>query len=102
MDIGKSIKKFFDNMNAKGIAVPLLRDSVTGKPSVTFSMFYICSIISILGLLGKFANLFNTVDLESAKELVIVFGSIYCGRSIIRGNLTSEKTDGGVKQDEQK
>lgn len=88
----EKLKEQVQKMNSLGIPVPLFRDSLTGKPSITFTFFYFSSVIAILGVLGRVAKLVSSVDSDAAKELVIVFGCFYLGRAITRGNTTSEPT----------
>ena len=92
------IKKIIEDLNKKGIPVPVFRDNVSGKPSITYTLFYITGFICILSLIGKFVSKVTTVDFDSAKELVIVFGSLYLGRKVIGGNTTSEKTEEGKNE----
>lgn len=79
------IKEFVLRLNEIGIPVPIIRDGVTGKPSLTFTLCYINGIIALGGLIGKITKLTDGVDLDSAKEMLIVTGSLYLGRTLTRG-----------------
>src|SRR6266487_3486677 len=76
------IKGFFKKLNESGLPVPIFRDGVTGKPSITFTLFYLNGIIAIGGLLGRFSKLVSNVDVDAAKELLLVTGGIYLGRQV--------------------
>jgi hypothetical protein len=45
------VKQFFSDMNSKGVAIPILRDS-SGLPSVSLTLLVISSVFVMLGLLS--------------------------------------------------
>jgi hypothetical protein len=71
--------------NEKGIYVPLLRDTQTGKGSVTLTMFWISFNIAILALIGKISKLAGDIDYSSVIWLYAVTGAFYLGRKVQTG-----------------
>lgn len=79
--------------NEKGIYIPLLRDSTTGKGSVTLTMFWISFNIAILALIGKVARLAGDIDYSSVIWLYAVTGAFYLGRKIQTGKTGADLGD---------
>jgi hypothetical protein len=71
--------------NEKGIYIPLLRDTMTGKGSVTLTMFWIAFNIAILALIGKVSKLAGDIEYSSVIWLYAVTGAFYLGRKIQTG-----------------
>lgn len=80
----ENLKSLIRKWNETGYPNFVLQDKMTGKPSITYTLFYINGIIAVGGLLGRFANLVAGVDADAAKELLIVTGGLYLGRTLTR------------------
>jgi hypothetical protein len=78
----EKIKKIFDDLNKKGIAIPMLRDSRTGEGSVTMTMMIISFNTCLFGQLGKFAKILGSVDLSQANYLFLITSGLYLGRKL--------------------
>lgn len=80
--------EFVRNMNAKGIPMPLLRDSRTQKGSATLTMFWIAFNLCVIGLIGKWSKQLDGIDVGNALQLLMITGGFYLGRSVIKGKDT--------------
>jgi hypothetical protein len=77
------IKQFIDDLNAKGIPLPLIR--LDGKPTFTGTLAFISFNTALLGQIGKVTNLIGEVDLTAASYLFLISLSAYLGRKIQTG-----------------
>lgn len=87
--------------NEKGIYIPLLRDTTSGKGSVTLTMFWISFNIAILALIGKVAKLAGDIDYSSVIWLYGVTGAFYLGRKVQTGK-TGADIGGNVNEPSEK
>ena len=85
--LGKIIKE----LQEKGLPLIILRDNVTGKPSITYSFFVISGVLVILGLIGKFAKVSGGIDMENALSFFYGCGAMYVGRKMTNKNNDSTK-----------
>lgn len=85
------IKKIIKELQEKGFPIIILRDNLTGKPSITYSFFVISGILVILGLLGKFAKVSGGIDIENALSFFYGCGAMYIGRKLTVKNDNSPK-----------
>lgn len=76
------IKELIKRLQAKGLPIIILRDNLTGKPSITFSFFVISGLLVILGLIGKFAKVSGGIDMDNALNFFYGCGAMYIGRKI--------------------
>lgn len=74
--------KIIKELQEKGLPLIILRDSVTGKPSITYSFFVISGLLVILGLIGKFAKVSGGIDMDNALNFFYGCGAMYIGRKI--------------------
>jgi len=77
----KCLKNKLIELNEEGIPIPLLRDNVKNRGSVTLTMFVIAFNVAILALVGKVAKMADGIDYSSVLLLLTVTGSFYLGRS---------------------
>jgi hypothetical protein len=77
----QDIRDFISRMNAKGVPLPLIRDSKTGIGSVSLTLVFLSSIYVQLALLNSFALLFKGVDVINALYWHGLCLSLYFGRS---------------------
>jgi hypothetical protein len=85
------IRKIIKELQDKGLPLIILRDSVTGKPSITYSFFVISGVLVILGLVGKFAKVSGGIDMENALSFFYGCGAMYVGRKMTSKNNDSTK-----------
>lgn len=89
----KELKKVFEEMNKKGIPLPMIR--VDGKPSITATFAFISFNTALLGQLGKVTNILGGVDLDAANYLFFGCLFAYLGRRITaeKGKIESDKSE---------
>lgn len=90
------LKNFVDNMNDKGIPIPLVRDPKTGKGSVSLTLVFISFNVALLGLIGKISGWFGGVDLTQAITLFGICAGLYWGRKFQRDGSKVEISDKSV------
>lgn len=76
------IKEFVKKLNENGVPLPMLRDPVNGKSSVSLTMMFIAFNINIAGLIGKLSGFLGEVDLGGANTLFITTAGLYFARRI--------------------
>jgi hypothetical protein len=81
-----NLKKLLKELQDKGLPIVILRDSVTGKPSITYSFFVISGILVVLGLIGKFAKVSGGIDMSNALNFFYGCGALYLGRKMTNKN----------------
>jgi hypothetical protein len=78
----EQFKELIKRLQAKGLPIIILRDNLTGKPSITYSFFVISGSLVILGLIGKFAKVSGGIDMDNALNFFYGCGAMYIGRKI--------------------
>lgn len=78
----EQLKKLLKDLQEKGLPIVVLRDNLTGKPSITYSFFVISGILVMLGLIGKFAKVSGGIDMDNALNFFYGCGAMYIGRKI--------------------
>lgn len=78
----EKIKELFRKMNENGIPMPMIRDPVTGRASVTLTMMILSFNTALLGQLGKFTKLLGDIDMTSAMSLFVATSALYLGRKL--------------------
>lgn len=75
------MKKLLDKLNKDGIPIPMVRDPLTGKGSVSLTLVFLSSIYVQLALLNMFAQMFKGVDIVNALYWHGMSLALYFGRS---------------------
>lgn len=76
-------KKTVDVLSKKGIVVPVLRDPVTQKPSVSYSLLAISANLVIVGILS------DKINTDTALQFFYACAGLYFGRKLSFGrNIT--------------
>lgn len=78
----EQVKELIKRLQSKGLPIIILRDNLTGKPSITYSFFVISGSLVILGLIGKFAKVSGGIDMDNALNFFYGCGAMYIGRKI--------------------
>jgi hypothetical protein len=73
-------KSFVNDMNAKGVPVPTVRDPKTGFGSISLTLVFVSSLIVIVGIIGKSAGVLGGLDMNTAMEFFWTATSLYFGR----------------------
>jgi hypothetical protein len=79
-------KRLIDWCTKRGIAVPVLRDPVTQKPSASFTLLVVSSGLVIFGLINKIAKLVDGVDIDNALQFFYASAGLYFGRKLTGDN----------------
>lgn len=83
------IKAFINALNEKGIPTPILRDMVSGKPSITYTMILVSFILTVLASFKVGADNLG-LKFDQCLELLGYVGIGYIGRKFQKGNVTIE------------
>lgn len=75
-------KKFVNDMNAKGIPIPLVR--VDGKASLSASLVVASFTIWVVSIMGKAAGALGGMDSAACFQMFIACGGLYWGRKFQR------------------
>lgn len=75
-----SIKNLVNQLNQKGVPLPMLRDPKTGSASMTATLVFISFNTALLGQLGKITHLVGSIDLTQANYLFLLSLGAYLGR----------------------
>lgn len=86
-------QKFVDYCTKRGIAVPVIRDPLTQKPSVSLTLVVVSAGIVMFGLFNKVAQLVQGVDLDSALSFFYSSSALYFGRGFADKNVSINKED---------
>jgi hypothetical protein len=84
-------QKFMEWCTKKGIAVPVLRDPVSQKPSASFTLLVVSSGLVIFGLINKAAKLVEGVDIQNALQFFYACAGLYFGRKLTNDNKEGDK-----------
>lgn len=89
MDILKKWKEFVNEMNSKGIPIPMLRDGKTQQPSVSMTLMFISFNVWLVSVIGKAAGALGGIDAGQTMQMFTICASLYFGRKF-------QKDDKGV------
>ena len=62
--------------------MPLIRDPLTGKASVSLTLLFLSSLHVQLALVNKFAKIFDGLDIDNSLEFFMICAGLYFGRAI--------------------
>jgi hypothetical protein len=93
----EKIKGVISTLNEKGIPTPIMRDMVTNKPSITYTMLLVSFTITVLASF-KIGSDNLGLDFEQCLQLLSYVGIGYVGRKYQKGDLTVEAKE--EKKDE--
>lgn len=85
----QKIKNFIALMNSKGIPTPILRDMVTDKPSITYTMLLISFVLTVLSAFNLGSQTLG-LNFNQCLELLGYVGIGYIGRKYQKGDVTIE------------
>lgn len=74
-------QKIVDYCTKRGIAIPVIRDPVTARPSISLTLVVVSAGVVMFGLFNKVANLVHGIDMESALSFFYSSAALYFGRS---------------------
>lgn len=79
-------KEFVALLNSKGIPLPMVRDPKTGIASVSLTLVVISSIFVEVGLIGKYAKMFEGIDVSQALNFFMASAALYFSRNLSNNN----------------
>jgi hypothetical protein len=85
--------QFLNNLNKKGIPLPLLRDPTTSQGSVSLTMMVTSFAICIVTLAGKITKVFGEVEYANCLWLFGICSSLYFGRKLGKNSLKGIKNE---------
>ena len=85
MDLSNLVAKwsnFVNNLNKKGIPLPLARDPKTGRGDVALTLVFLSSLWVQVALIGKFSKLLDGVDDATALNWFFGCCALYWARKM--------------------
>lgn len=86
------LKALLKELQKKGVPIVIIRDGVTGLPSITYTFFVLSGLLVILGLIGKFAKLSGGIDMDNALAFFYACSATYVGRKFTSPSSEKPKT----------
>ncbi len=83
MSIKTKVTKFINDLNEKGIPVPLAR--LGGYPTLTGTMAIMSFTLALLGQIGKITQFIGEVDLTQSNYLFLICLGAYLGNKKLVG-----------------
>lgn len=81
IQLPNNVKNFINKLNDAGIPLPMFRDCLTGKPSITYTLTLAASVMVILGIVKSTNHL---VDYEKAVSFLQLVGGGYLVRQTMK------------------
>jgi hypothetical protein len=82
-------KGIIHSLNEKGIPTPIMRDMVSGQPSITYTMLLVSFSMCVLSSF-KFGQEQLGLQFEQCLQLLSFVGIGYIGRKYQKGDVTVE------------
>ncbi len=83
------IKALIKALNEKGIPTPIMRDMVSGKPSITYTMMLLSFVLVVISSFKLGADSLG-LNFDHCLELLSYVGIGYIGRKFQKGAVTVE------------
>lgn len=94
------IKGVTKSLNENGIPTPIMRDMVSGKPSITYTMLVVSFVLVTLSSFRVGADTLG-LDFNSCLELLSYVGIGYIGRKYQKGDtVVQTEVETETKKDE--
>jgi len=95
----EKIKGLIKTLNEKGIPTPIMRDMISGKPSITYTMLLVAFVLTTLSSFELGSEQLG-LKFDQCLELLSYVGIGYIGRKFQKGDLTVDATKQEEKKDE--
>lgn len=82
IDLKNKWFEFAGKMNKFGIPLPLVRDPKTGRGDVALTLVFLSSIWVQIGLVGKWAHWFQSIDMGQALNWFYACSALYWARKL--------------------
>lgn len=92
----KQIKDFIKTLQNDGVPLMFIKDPRTKTPSVSLTMLMISFALVLFGILNKWTQWIQGVELDNAMELLYLTTGLYFGRAMSKqtsGTIDPEKTE---------
>jgi hypothetical protein len=86
-DLINKIKGVIKSLNEKGIPTPIMRDMVSGKPSITYTMLVVSFALVTISSFKVGADTLG-LNFKNCLELLSYVGIGYIGRKYQKGDTT--------------
>ncbi len=73
-------KKIVNDMNSKGLPIPMVRDGKTGLASVSLTLVFLSFNIWVISIIGKCAGQLGGIDPSQTLNMFIICVGLYFGR----------------------
>jgi len=93
----EKIKGVINTLNEKGIPTPIMRDMISGKPSITYTMMLVSFVLTILASFNLGEEQLG-LKFDQCLQLLSYVGIGYIGRKFQKGDVTVETQE--EKKDE--
>jgi hypothetical protein len=87
-------KNFINDMNSKGVPMPMIRDSKTGRGSVSLTLVFLSFNLWIVSVVGKWSGQFGGISPSETLNMFMVCAGLYFGRKMQKdpkGQITVEE-----------
>lgn len=91
-------KQFVNDMNSKGIPIPMIRDPRTGA-SVSLTLVVISFNIWVVSIIGKASGALGGIDPSQTLNMFMVCAGLYFGRKFQRDEKGGMTVEGKDKQE---
>jgi hypothetical protein len=75
-------KKFVNDMNSKGVPVPMIRDGKTGMGSVSLTLVFLSFNLWVVSVVGKWSGQFGGISPSETLNMFMVCAGLYFGRKM--------------------
>jgi hypothetical protein len=82
MELYNKLLNKIKELQESGVPLLFFRDPRTKLPSVSLTMMLISFLLVLVGLINKWAQLVQGIELNNAMELLYVTSGLYFGRAI--------------------
>lgn len=96
MNLFEKWKQFVNDMNSKGVPVPMIRDAKSGKGSVSLTLVFISFNVWLVSIIGKAAGALGGMDPSQTLNMFMVCCGLYFGRKFQKdadGKVSLEQKD---------
>lgn len=86
------------SMNERGIPIPMIRDSHTGKGSMSLTLVFISFNVWLMSVVGKIAGHLGGMDPNQCLNMFLACAGLYWGRKFQKDG---DKSELDVKKEDQ-
>lgn len=86
-------KDFINDMNSKGVPVPMIRDGKSKRGSVSLTLVFVSFNVWLVSVIGKTSQALGGISPSETLSMFVVCSGLYFGRKFQKdkeGNITVE------------